>query len=106
MSTAALEEVWYIEARGKAGPLDGLTEQAYAIFRPLLPVTDEAFRLAMTLDAPQLGPNDRIHAATCSIHGVETIASADSGFDRLRALRRIDPLDPRAVRRLLARERR
>lgn len=101
-STAALEEVWYIELSGKAGDLRGLTERAYTIFAPLLPVTDEAFRLALKHDARSLGTNDRLHAGTCAAHGIEEIVSADAGFDGVRGLRRIDPLDARARRRLLA----
>ncbi len=39
-STAALEEVWFLEWSGRAGPIDGLTERAYAVMQPLLAVTD------------------------------------------------------------------
>lgn len=101
-STATLEEVWYIELSGRAGNLDGLTERAYTLFTPLLPVTDEAFRLALGVNAPPLGPNDRLHVGTCMAHGIEGIVSADAGFRGVRGIRRIDPLDPRARRRLLA----
>jgi len=100
-STAALEEVWYIELSGRVGNLEGLTEQAFTLFTPLLPVTDEAFRLALQLDAPQLGPNDRLHAGTCMTQGIETIVSADEGFDRLAHVARVDPLNVRSRRRLL-----
>ena len=104
-STAALEEVWYLELSGRAGTLDGLTERAYTLFTPLLPVTDEAFRLALSLEAPALGSNDRLHAGTCLAHGIEVVVSADAGFDRVRGVRRVDPLDTRARRRLLRSER-
>ena len=100
-STAGLEEVWYIELTGRAGDLAGLTERAYAIFAPLLPVTDEVFRLALSLDAQGIGANDRVHVATCMAHGIDLIVSADSGFDRVRGVRRVDPLDTRACRKLL-----
>jgi predicted nucleic acid-binding protein len=100
-STAVLEEVWYVEVSGKAGRLDGLTERAYTILTPLLPVTDDAFRLARSLDAPKLGPNDRLHAGTCLAHEIEVVVSADQGFDGVRGIRRVDPLDDRARRRLL-----
>ncbi|MGA9161802.1 MAG: type II toxin-antitoxin system VapC family toxin [Actinomycetota bacterium] len=101
-SPAVLEEVWYVERSGRAGPLDGLATQAYAIFTPLLPVTDEAFRLALSIGRPQLGPADRLHVGTCRSSGIDTIVSADSAFGGLRGLRRVDPLDPTAVRRLLS----
>lgn len=100
-STAALEEVWWIELSGRAGDLTGLTGDAYTILTPLLPVTDEAFKTALSLSAPDLGPNDRLHVGTCSTHGIDVIVSADRGFDGIRALRRVDPLDGRALRRLL-----
>ena len=100
-SAAVLEEVWYVERSGRAGSLDGLAEHAYVVFRPLLPVSDEAFRLALSLRAPNLGPADRLHAGTCMAHGIDVVVSADAGFDGVRGLRRVDPLDARAVRRVL-----
>ncbi len=102
-SPAVLEEVWHIERRGRLGDLSGLTERAHRIFTPLLPVTDEAFAHALVIDSPQLGTNDRVHAGTCLAHGIATIVTADRGFDDARGLKRIDPLNARAVRRLLAR---
>jgi len=64
-SPAVLEEVWYVERSGRAGLLDGLAAQAYTVFTPLLPVTDEAFRLALSVLKPELGPADRLHVGTC-----------------------------------------
>lgn len=101
-SPAVLEEVWYVERSGRAGPLDGLAAHAYTVFTPLLPVTDDAFRLALALRAPQLGPADRVHAGTCLAYGVDVVVSADVAFDGLRGLRRVDPLDRRALDRLLS----
>ena len=100
-SAAVLEEVWWIELSGRAGDLTGLTERAYEVFSPLLPVTDAAFGYALSLSAPELGPNDRLHTATCHDHGIDAIVSADRGFAGVRGLRRVDPLDARALRRLL-----
>lgn len=101
MSTAALEEVWHFELSGRGGNLDGLTRTAYAVFAPLLPVTDAIVARALGLDLAGLGANDRIHVATCLEHGIETIVSADAEFDGMRELKRVDPLDARAVKRLL-----
>ena len=101
ISMAALEEVWYVELAGRAGNLSGLTKRGYAIFSPLLPVTDEAFQLALSLDAPTIGPNDRLHVGACIVHGIDAIVSADPEFDAVRGIRRIDPLDAQARRRLL-----
>ena len=101
LSTAVLEEVWHIETRGIAGPLAGLTLHAYSIFSPLLPVTDDAFRLAIALDVNRLGTNDRLHAGTCAAHGIGVICTGDAGFDGVPGLRRVDPLDEAALQPLL-----
>jgi len=68
---------------------------------PLIAVTDEVIQLALELDAPRIGANDRVHVATCRVHGVDTIVTADRGFDSIEALRRVDPLDTVAVGGLL-----
>ena len=101
ISTAVLEEVWHLELSGRVGPIRGLADRAYRAFTPLLPVTDDIVARALRLDARGLGANDRIHVATAVANGIETIVSADTDFDRVRAIRRVDPLDERAVTRLL-----
>ena len=101
MSTAVLEELWHLELSGRAGHLDGLARHAYALFTPLLDVTDPIVVAALDLPSTSIGANDRIHVATCALNGIETIVSADRGFDAVRGLRRVDPLDARALRRLL-----
>ncbi len=102
-STAVLEEVWHIElsVRLGAGALSGLTERAYRILTPLLPVTDEAFGAALALPDLPIGANDRLHAATCLANGIDTILSADHGFDSVPNLRRIDPLDEGGLREII-----
>ena len=101
ISTAVLEEVWHLELSGRVGSLRGLADRAYRAFAPLLPVTDDIVARALRLDARGLGSNDRIHVATAVANGIETILSADTDFDRVRAIRRVDPLEKRAVTRLL-----
>ncbi len=101
-STAVLEEVWHLELSGRVRGLDGLTARAYAILGPLLPVTDESFRRALGLEAPALGANDRVHVATCLMHGIDLVISADQGFDSVPEIRRVDPLDGPARAALLA----
>ena len=103
-STAVLEEVWHAEISGRGGPIGGLAQHAYDVLTPLLPVTDEIFRRALGVDAPGLGANDRIHVATCLANGIDVILSADRGFDAVKGIRRVDPLDERARRRLLRSE--
>lgn len=101
ISTAVFEEVWHIELSGHAGKLTGLASRTYAAFAPLLPVTDEIVSRALALDAPRLGANDRIHAATALASGIDTIVSADAGFDGVADIRRVDPLDRAARGKLL-----
>ena len=101
-STAVLEELWHLELSGRAGRLDGIARHAYEVFTPLLDVTDPIVAVALGLPTTPIGANDRIHVATCAAHGIDTIVSADRGFDTVRGLRRVDPLDERALRRLLA----
>jgi len=101
VSTAVFEEVWHLELSGRVGPIRGLAERAYRAFTPLLPVTDDIVARALRLDAKRLGSNDRIHVATALANGIATIVSADSDFDQVRAIRRVDPLDDRAITRLL-----
>lgn len=100
-STAVMEELWHLELSGKAGDLDGVTRDAYTLFTPLLPTTDEAFHHALALDTPRLGANDRLHVGTCLTQGIDTILSADAGFDDVPGIIRIDPLDDNARRRVL-----
>jgi predicted nucleic acid-binding protein len=101
VSTAVFEEVWHLELSGRVGPIRGLAERAYRAFAPLLPVTDDIVARALRLRAMRLGSNDRIHVATALANEIDTIVSADSDFDQVRAIRRVDPLDARAIARLL-----
>jgi predicted nucleic acid-binding protein len=102
-SAAVLEEVWHIERSGRLGDLDGLAERAYTLLSPLLPVTDDAFSHALRVDGLGIGTNDRVHVGTCIVHEIDTIVTADQGFDTAREIKRVDPLDARALRRLLRR---
>ena len=102
-SVLVLEEIWHLELRGSLGELSGLTADVRALFAPVLPVTDDIFAKALALEVPpQLGANDRVHAATCLVAGIPAILSADAGFDDVRELRRVDPLDEKGLRWLLA----
>lgn len=100
-STAVIEEVFHVELRSTELDLRGVAGVAYAMFTPLLAVTDETIKLALDLDLRTLGSNDRVHAATCRLNGIDTIVSVDRGFDGVDGLSRIDPLDTDAVARLL-----
>ncbi len=101
ISTAVFEEIWHLELSGRAGRIAGIAKRTYELFTPLLPVTDAVIARAVTLAARRLGANDRIHVATAFAHGIDTIVSADAGFDRVAGLRRVDPLDGPDRARLL-----
>ena len=101
ISTAVFEEVWHIESSGRAGRIGGLAARSYTLFTPLLPVTDEVVARALALDAPRLGTNDRIHAATALVNGIATVVSADAGFEGVSGIRRVDPRDERALHHLI-----
>lgn len=101
-STAALEEVWDLERRGRVAGLTGLTERSFRVLSPLLAVTDEVFATALELDAPEAGTNDRLHLACCVVNAIEVIVSSDQGLDGTHGIERVDPLDEEAVIGLLA----
>jgi predicted nucleic acid-binding protein len=101
-STASLEEVWHFELSERAPEVAGMTTDAYAVFKPLLSVTDDIFRDALALAGTRIGANDRVHVATCLANGIDTIVSADRCFDAVEQLRRIDPLDTPALEELLS----
>ena len=100
-STAVIEEVWHVELSGKAGDISGLADNAYTLFAPLLAVDHEIVGAALALPPSALGTNDRIHVATCALSEIDTIVTADADFNDVRGIRRVDPLDGRALRRLL-----
>ena len=49
--------------------------------------------LALMDDHATLGTGDAIHAATALAHGIGAVVSADSDFDGIAGIERIDPLD-------------
>lgn len=99
-STAVLEEVWHLELSRKVQLIEGLTERAHRIFAPLLAVTNDAFQVALAIKDSRLGANDRLHVGVCATNGIATICTADSGFDDVAGLSRVDPTDPQALSRL------
>ncbi len=102
-STAALEEVWHFERSERTPDVVGMVADAYALFKPLLSITDDIFRGALALSNTRIGANDRVHVATCLANGIDTMLSADRAFDTVEQLQRVDPLDEPAVAELLGR---
>lgn len=102
-SATVIEELWHTELRGRVAGLDGAADASFTLMRPVLAVTDEIVAAALDLKVRGLGANDRIHVATCHAHGIDTVLTADRGFDGAPGLRRVDPADLPEVRTLLAR---
>lgn len=100
-STAVIEEVWHIELSGRVGVVEGLATRAYELFSPLLPVTDDTMRAALSLRIGRLEANDRVHLALCHEHDISRIVTADSDFDQVPGVKRVDPLDEPRLTRLL-----
>jgi predicted nucleic acid-binding protein len=101
-SPAVLQEVWHVIERLSGARQDGLVEGALTIFSPLLPVTEEVLGNALAVEASSLDANDRLHVGTCAVEGIDTILTADRGFDGVAGIRRVDPFDAEAVDLLLA----
>jgi predicted nucleic acid-binding protein len=102
-SVTVIEELWHHELRSRLRGLDGAAEATFTLMRPVLAVTDEILAAAIALKVRGLGANDRIHVATCHANGIDTVLTADRGFDAAPGLRRVDPADLPEVRSLLAR---
>ncbi len=65
------------------------------LFAPVLPMTHATMRRVPALADryPTLSARGLVHAATCLTEGIESIVSPDRGFDQLREIRRLDPVD-------------
>lgn len=92
-SVAVLEEVFHIELTSGEPALRGLARDSYEGSPSILPVPPEAFEISLSIDVQDLGANDRLHVATCRVHGIDTIVTADRAFDGVDFPRRLDPLD-------------
>lgn len=62
---------------------------------PVLPITHGLMRRLPQLVEryPELSARDLIHVATCIAEGIDTIVSPDRGFDDVREIRRLDPIE-------------
>jgi uncharacterized protein len=102
-SVTVIEELWHQEMRGRIPGLDDAAESVFTLVDPILAVTEEIVAAAFELKVRGLGTNDRILVATCHANGIDTILTADRGFDAAPGIRRVDPADLPEVRMLLAR---
>jgi predicted nucleic acid-binding protein len=68
-------------------------DTARVVFPEVLPVTaevmDRARRLLDSLSG--LMARDAVHAAVVQVHGLDSIASFDRDFDKIKGLRRMEP---------------
>lgn len=64
------------------------------VFAPVLPITHALMRRLPDLAEryPALSARDLVHVATCIHEGIVEIVSADTGFDAVHELRRLDPV--------------
>jgi predicted nucleic acid-binding protein len=72
----------------------GLASRTMDTFAPVLPITHALMRRVPTLADryPALAARDLVHLATCIHEGIGEIVTTDRGFDRVREIRRIDPM--------------
>lgn len=99
-SVGVAEEVWHLELSRPVPNVAGAVRRLIELMPPLLPIDQATLEVALTLPSGRLGAYDRLHAATCVLHGIDTIVTADKAFDELDRPRRLDPVD--AVAELLA----
>lgn len=102
-SAAVIEELWHLELSGRVPGLSGVTDAAFTLVRPVLSVTDDIVAAALVAELPRsLGANDRIHVATCRANTIDTILTADQGFEHTPRLRWVDLADLPAVQALIS----
>ena len=101
-STSVIEELHHLELRGRIRGLDGIAAHVAHALAPLLVVETGTVYRALAFGATGMGANDRVIAATCFEHLIDTIVTADQDFDEMTLLRRVDPRDSAAVTALLA----
>lgn len=70
-----------------------MAQSALDLFAPVLPITHSVMqRLPELIERyPGLAARDLVHVATCLEEGIGAIVSPDSGFDRVKELRRTAP---------------
>jgi predicted nucleic acid-binding protein len=96
-SAAVIEELWHLESTGRLPGADGAARDAFELLRPVLDVSDAIIETAFGLTGWGLGTNDRVHVATCRVHDISTIVTADRAFEAVPGLRRVDPSDLNAI---------
>lgn len=102
-SAETLQEVVHHRLRMTDPDATGQARAVAAVCEKLHPLDAEVARAALDLiDAnPRLWSRDAIHAATARSAGLRHLLSADSHFDDIPDVLRIDPLDSDAIAALV-----
>lgn len=105
-NTEVVQEVLYVlTRRGARDKAAGAARAVLALFPSMLAVTPDDLASACELlqRSGAVSVRDAIHAATMLRAGLADVLSADRDFDSIAELRRIDPMDARALGRILGR---
>ncbi len=93
-SSEVLQELLYVLAR-RGLKVEGLrlATEVMDMFPDLLPVTGADMQHACRIleDHPDLPVRDAVHGAVMSAHGITRIVTADTHFDDVTGIQRIDP---------------
>lgn len=93
-NTEVIQEVLYVlSRRGSRELASEVTRDLIDLFPNLLPVTKPDLMVATTLysNSPSLSARDVVHVATMRNNGLDTIVTADQGFEDIAGIRRVDP---------------
>ena len=96
VDTETLQEILYVYfSRGETGRGIGVAQDLLGMFPSIIPITASEITAAIRLmsQTPVLASRDAIHAAVVIEHNLEGIISADQDYDRIRGLRRYDPME-------------
>lgn len=94
-SVFVAEEIWHVERNGPLNIPSGSMRLSLDAFDQVVAVDMHvvAEAMAMTDVPPSLGTADRVHAATCRSLGIQRILSADTSFEGIPWLQRIEPTE-------------
>jgi predicted nucleic acid-binding protein len=81
-----------------------IARDALDLFAPVVSLTHGVMERMPDLVSryPSLAARDLVHVATCLEGGLNVIVSPDRGFDLVREVKRVDPLDEAGLRPFLA----
>jgi predicted nucleic acid-binding protein len=95
-SSEVLQEILHVRARrGDVAKAIQMARDAAELVIEALPVTvEDVFAACKILEGhPKMSVRDAIHVAVMQAARIHSLISTDDDFDRVRAIRRIDPKD-------------